>query len=63
MQGLATELRGEMQGLATELRGEMQGLATDLHALRSEVHAHINRAMATSTGVLLAAMGVLAAVA
>ena len=63
MQGLATELRGEMQGLATELRGEMQGLATELHALRAEVHAHINRAMATSTGVLLAAMGVLAAVA
>jgi hypothetical protein len=57
------DLHSEMQGLATELRSEMQGLRGEVHDLRTEVHAHINRAMATSTGVLLAAMGVFTAVA
>src|SRR5690606_12327653 len=65
MQGLSTELRSEMQGLATraELRSEVQGVRDELHELRIELHGHLNRALATSTGVLLAAMGALAAVA
>ncbi|MBK5221690.1 MAG: hypothetical protein JJE52_02200 [Acidimicrobiia bacterium] len=62
VQGLGTELHSEVQGLGTELRSEVQGLGTELHEFRSEVHAHINRAMGAMTGVTLGALGLLAAV-
>jgi hypothetical protein len=72
MAGLAT--KAELVGLATKedlvglaTKAELQAFATraelraELSELRTEVHAHINRAMGATTGVLLAAMGLLAA--